>query len=212
MKIARIETIPLAIPHEHGGPPPAWGGQAWEALNILLVRVETSDGATGWGEAFSYNCMPAVQAMIDATVAPILIGRDATGITLTDARAAAGAAPLRALRHHHVRISAIDIALWDLAAKRAGVPLGQLLGGPASPPLVPGYASLLKYRDPELVAGKVSAALGEGYPAIKLHETGESEGGGGTGGDGGRGAAMRGHELPVDPVPGTRSGAPAQDP
>ena len=175
MKIARIETIPLAIPHEHGGPPPAWGGQAWEALNILLVRVETSDGATGWGEAFSYNCMPAVQAMIDATVAPILIGRDATGITSL----------MRVLQqalHLFGRygitmfgISAIDIALWDLAAKRAGVPLGQLLGGPASPPLVPGYASLLKYRDPELVAGKVSAALGEGYPAIKLHETGESE-------------------------------------
>ena len=37
MKIARIETIPLAIPHDHGGPPPAWGGQAWQGLTILLV-------------------------------------------------------------------------------------------------------------------------------------------------------------------------------
>ena len=81
MKIARMETIPLAIPHEHDGPPPSWGGQAWEALNILLVRIETDDGATGWGEAFSYNCMPAVRAMIDATVAPVLIGRDAARVT-----------------------------------------------------------------------------------------------------------------------------------
>lgn len=47
MKIARVETIPLAIPHRHGGPPPAWGGQAREALNILLVRIESEDGATG---------------------------------------------------------------------------------------------------------------------------------------------------------------------
>ena len=70
MRITRIDTIPLAIPHEHGGPPPAWGGQAWEALDLLRVRVETSDGATGWGEASSYDCMPAVQAMIDSTVAP----------------------------------------------------------------------------------------------------------------------------------------------
>ena len=175
MKITRIDTIPLAIPHEHGGPPPAWGGQAWEALNILLVRVETEDGAAGWGEAFSYNCMPAVRAVIDATVAPVLIGRDATDVRALNRE-------LQQALHLFGRygitmfgISAVDIALWDLAAKRAGMPLGQLLGGPASPPLVPGYASLLKYRDPELVADKVRAALDEGYPAIKLHETGEPE-------------------------------------
>ena len=175
MKIARIETIPLAIPHEHGGPPPAWGGQAWDALNILLVRVETEDGASGWGEAFSYNCMTAVQAVVDATVAPILIGRDATAIASLNRE-------LQQALHLFGRygitmfgISAIDIALWDLSGKRAGLPLGQLLGGPAAPPPVPGYASLLKYRDRELVAETVRSALDEGYPAIKLHETGEPE-------------------------------------
>ena len=175
MKIARVETIPLAIPHEHGGPPPAWGGQAWEALNVLLVRVETVDGAVGWGEAFSYNCMPAVQAVIDTMVAPILIGRDATNITAVTRE-------LQQALHLFGRygitifgISAVDIALWDLAAKRAAIPLGQMLGGPAAPPLVPGYASLLKYGDPELVAEAARTALGEGYPAIKLHETGEAE-------------------------------------
>ena len=175
MKITRVDTIALAIPHEHDGPPPAWGGQAWEALNILLVRVETQDGAIGWGEAFSYNCMPAVQAVIDKTIAPILIGRDATTITsiMRDLQQA-----LHLFGRYGITIfglSAIDIALWDLAAKRAGLPLGRLLGGPSAPPLVPGYASLLKYRDSELVAGKVREALDEGYPAIKLHETGESE-------------------------------------
>ena len=173
MKIARIETIPLAIPHEHDGPPPSWGGQAWEALNILLVRVETDDGATGWGEAFSYNCMPAARAMIDTTVAPILIGRDAARVTslMREVQQA-----LHLFGRYGITIfaiSAIDIALWDITAKRAGLPLGQLLGGSAAPPLVPGYASLLKYGDRELVASKVHAALDEGYPAIKLHETEE---------------------------------------
>ena len=175
MRITRIDTIPLAIPHEHGGPPPAWGGQAWEALNILLVRVETRDGAVGWGEAFSYNCMPAVQAMIDATIAPIMIGRDASAITslMRELQKA-----LHLFGRYGITIfglSAIDIALWDLAARRAGLPLGRLLGGPSDPPPVPGYASLLKYGDPELVAAKVREALDEGYPAIKLHETGEAE-------------------------------------
>ncbi len=175
MKIARIETIPLAIPHEHGGPPPAWGGQAWQGLSILLVRIETEEGATGWGEAFSYNCMAAVQAAIEGTVAPILIGRDATDIAALNR-------DLQQALHLFGRygitmfgISAVDIALWDLAGKRAGLPLGQLLGGPASPPPVPGYASLFKYRDPALVAETTRAALAESYPAIKLHETGEPE-------------------------------------
>ena len=174
MKIGRIDTIPLCIAHDHGGPPPAWGGQAWKGLNILLVRVETVDGAVGWGEAFSYNCMPAVQAVIDSMVAPILIGRDATNITslMRELQQA-----LHLFGRYGITvfgISAVDIALWDLAARRVATPLGQMLGGPASPPLVPGYASLLEYRDPELVAEAVRTALAEGYPAIKLHETGES--------------------------------------
>ncbi len=174
-QIARIETIPLAIPHDHGGPPPAWGGQPWTALNVLVVRVETADGAVGWGEAFSYNCMPAVRAMIDATVAPVALGRDASDI-------AALMRELQQALHLFGRygitvfaLSGLDIALWDLAGKRAGLPLRQLLGGPAASPLLPGYASLLKYRDPERVAEKVRAALAEGYPAVKLHETGEAE-------------------------------------
>ena len=176
MKIARIETIPLAIPHDHGGPPPAWGGQAWQGLSILLVRVETEDGANGWGEAFSYNCMPAVQAVVDATVAPILIGRDCYRHRLAQPRAAAGAAPLRPLRHHHVRhLRHRHRALGPRGQESGACRSGSSSAGRLTPPLVPGYASLLKYRDRELVATAVRAALDEGYPAIKLHETGEPE-------------------------------------
>ena len=175
MKIARVDTIPLAIPHDHGGPAPAWGGRAWAALNILLVRVEADDGTVGWGEAFSYNCMPAVRAMVDETIGPVVTGRDATDIVplMRELQQA-----MHLFGRYGITIfalSGIDIALWDLNAKRAGMPLGRLLGGPATPPLVPGYASLLKYRDPDLVAEKVREALDEGYPAIKLHETGEPE-------------------------------------
>ena len=67
-------------------------------------------------------------------------------------------------------IGAVDIALWDISAKRAGLPLHACLGG-AVRTRIPGYASLLKYRDPELVGAMVAKAREEGYDAIKIHET-----------------------------------------
>ena len=75
MKIARIETIPLEIPHEHGGPPPARGGLAWQGVGILLlVRVDPEDEASGWGEPFRCNCMPAGRAIEKSPHFTVIVG------------------------------------------------------------------------------------------------------------------------------------------
>lgn len=173
-KIARIETIPLEIPYDHGGPPAGWGGQSWNKLSILLVRIETDDGFVGWGEAFSYNCRHAVRAAIETMVAPVVSGRD-------DGDIAGISRDMQQKLHLFGRygitifaLSGLDIALWDVAGKRAGLPLHRLLGG-AARSSIPGYASLLKYRDPDLVHAKVREARKEGYSAIKIHETEEPE-------------------------------------
>ena len=67
-------------------------------------------------------------------------------------------------------ISALDIALWDLAAKAKGVPLHRLIGE-ARRTRIPAYASLLRIGKPELIASECETALRLGYKAIKLHET-----------------------------------------
>ena len=67
-------------------------------------------------------------------------------------------------------ISALDIALWDLAARVQGVPLHHLLGA-RKRARIPAYASLLRIGKPELIAGDCRAARQLGYTAIKLHET-----------------------------------------
>ena len=169
-KISAVATVSLEIPYEHGGPKAGWGGQSWNKLSILMVKVDTEDGLTGWGEAFSYNCRTAVKAVIENMIAPVVVGlnsSDIAGISWTMQQ------KLHLFGRYGITIfglSGLDIALWDIAAKRAGLPLHRLLGG-AARNRVTGYASLLKYRDAELVGEYVRKARCEGYQAIKIHET-----------------------------------------
>jgi L-alanine-DL-glutamate epimerase-like enolase superfamily enzyme len=55
-------------------------------------------------------------------------------------------------------ISAIDIALWDIAGKAAGAPVCRLLGGAGKAELTC-YASLIRYSDPSLVRPNVRRAI-----------------------------------------------------
>jgi L-alanine-DL-glutamate epimerase-like enolase superfamily enzyme len=66
-------------------------------------------------------------------------------------------------------ISAIDIALWDIAAKAAGAPVCRLLGGAGKAELTC-YASLIRYSDPSLVRANVRRAIDSGFRCLKLHE------------------------------------------
>ena len=169
MKIASVEAIPVALPFNHGGPPTGFGGTTWSTLDYLLVKVETDTGLTGWGEAFGYNCIPVTKAAIETLIAPQVIGRDASQFgPLMD--------ELQYKLHLFGRygittfaLSGLDIALWDLAGKAAGLPLHRLLGG-AARDTVPAYASLLKYSDSDLVSRLTAEALDKGYGYIKLHE------------------------------------------
>jgi D-galactarolactone cycloisomerase len=139
-----------------------------------MVKVETEDGYTGWGEGFSLNCRATVKAVVENMLAPVVIGMDSgdvAGISREMYK------KLHLFGRYGITIfalSALDIALWDIAAKRAGVPLHRLLGG-AARARVPGYASLLKYRDADLVSENVAKARSEGYGAIKIDETEVSE-------------------------------------
>jgi L-alanine-DL-glutamate epimerase-like enolase superfamily enzyme len=111
-------------------------------------------------------------------VAPVVRGREVTDI-------AGLMAELQQALHIFGRygitmfaLSGLDIALWDLAAKAAGQALGQFLGGPrdgTGAREIPGYASLFRYGEPEVVAERTRAALAEGYRHIKLHEIREPE-------------------------------------
>ena len=139
MKIAKAEAIPLAIPFSSGGKPAGWGGQAWTTLDMVLIRVETESGLVGWGEAFGYRCRRAVQAAFEDMVAPVVVGRDARDIAGLSHDLQQGLHLFGRYGITMFALSGLDIALWDLAGKAAGLPLCQLLGGPVRSE-IPGYA------------------------------------------------------------------------
>lgn len=137
---------------------------------MLLVEIEDSDGVRGWGEVWCN--FPAVGAehrarLLASVFAPMLEGQpagepaawfaDLTTRTAVLAIQAGEPGPIAQC------IAGIDIALWDLAARRAGLPLWKMLGG--SDPQIGVYASGLNPDAPEKLA---LARRAEGYTAFKL--------------------------------------------
>ena len=99
------------------------------AHSFCLVELRTEDGLTGLGDAFCWGCEQAVAGMLEHTLAPRVVGQDASqvrGLTAQLARSMGGTglAGVGAFA-----LAGIEIALWDLAGKRAGLPLCDLLGG-----------------------------------------------------------------------------------
>jgi L-alanine-DL-glutamate epimerase-like enolase superfamily enzyme len=171
MKIGEIETFPLRIPFTVGGKsaPAAWGSGDLKSVDSLVVKVTTDDGIVGWGETFGFTAIPAVRVAVDKIVGPEYIGRDASQREL---------AMLEVQKKLHIfgrsgallyAMSAIDIALWDIAGKSMGQPVYKMLGGSAQTELAC-YASLIRYSEPALVAHNVKRAVDAGFRRLKLHE------------------------------------------
>ena len=172
MKIARIEPILIAVPFSYGGPLQT-GPNAFTSMDTLFVRVETDTGITGWGEAYGMRTCRVTRAAFEDLVLPLAVGRDCSDIALLMTE-------LQRRLHNSGRngpagfaLSGLDVALWDIAGKAAGMPLYRLLGGRAAAP-VPVYASLLRYGDAGLVERNAAAAVERGYELVKVHEITEA--------------------------------------
>ena len=138
---------------------------------MVLIEAEDRDGARGYGEVWCN--FPAVGAehrarLVDSVLAPSLTSRSfpdpaaafehLTKSTAVLALQSAEPGPFAQA------IAGVDIALWDLAARKAGEPLWRFLN-PAAAPSVKVYASGLNPDGPEKLAARKRA---EGYTAFKL--------------------------------------------
>ncbi|MEM1373407.1 MAG: mandelate racemase/muconate lactonizing enzyme family protein [Pseudomonadota bacterium] len=102
-------------------------GKACETVTTSVIRLRTDTGLDGWGEVCPIpHYLPAYAggvAPVLEDLAPVLLGADALGPEALLARADAH------LVDHRYAKSALDIALFDLLGKAAGLPLSALLGG-----------------------------------------------------------------------------------
>ncbi len=97
-------------------------------IAILFAEIETADGREGLGFSYSKRAGGPGQFAHAREIAPALIGEDPNDIArLWDKLCWAGASVGRSGLSIQA-IGAFDVALWDMKAKRAGLPLAKLLG------------------------------------------------------------------------------------
>lgn len=136
----------------------------------VFVRVVDEDGVAGWGEAWSNFPAPGAEhrtRLVNEVLAPGLVGRQFDGPAEAFELLTKGTEVL-ALQCGEPgpfaqAISGIDLALWDLAARRRKLPLWRLLGGQSGRIKV--YASGI---NPAGAAQTAEAALARGHRALKL--------------------------------------------
>jgi galactonate dehydratase len=114
MKIARIESFVLGT---------------GSSKDLLFCRVETEDSCHGWGEAYVTHGKEGVVAECLRAMAPHLIGRSAFNIRHTGQVMFEDFAIKRGSPEVLAAWSAVEIALWDILGKRAGLPVYNLIGG-----------------------------------------------------------------------------------
>jgi D-galactarolactone cycloisomerase len=193
MKIAAIDSF-----HVRGTPAQTyWGARTWGSnggleldsyppaarrryiysatIDAVLVRVRTTDGLEGWGEAKAPVGGRATKAIIDELLAPIAMDSSLDEISRTWDRMYAG---MRVRGHDSgfwlEAIAGVDIALWDAWARALSRPLCTLLGGRYRTRL-PIYASGIPAAGPgsgdggqARVRAEAERLVADGYEAVKV--------------------------------------------
>jgi muconate cycloisomerase len=170
MRIERAELIPYALAFER---PYVTARGALERREIILLRLHTDEGLVGLGEAVPL----ALRGGDDLRRVERRLGRAARRLAPADISDFAGDAPLQAAVDAFVHAAAgrrlpppaaaaLEMALFDLAAKAAELPVGRLLGADATEPVR--CNATLTAGSAEDVAASATTWAGRGFGTFKL--------------------------------------------
>jgi muconate cycloisomerase len=164
--IERVEVFPARLPlirtftFASGST-----GAAGERAPHVFVKITDSEGETGWGEArpvpsWSYETLESVTTTIRGYLAPAIVGAPVTdrwGLHRRMGRAI-GRGPSTG---QPIAKAAVDMAVHDLCARAAGLPLAAYLGGSAAGRVALSYT--VNAHDAGAAAEEVAAAREAGY-------------------------------------------------
>lgn len=180
MKITEIKTHAVSVPLEHN----LWTAhEALSTSNVVVTEVRTDEGLTGYGQI---HAAPQ-KAVCDwvARLAEVVRGMDAAAnvavwermFSLTSPRPGGVAArdglppplPRGARPQVMAAIAGIDIALWDLKGKAAGMPVYRLLGGENKPIFTYATGGYYVEGGPiDTCVAELAGFVEKGYTAVKL--------------------------------------------
>jgi muconate cycloisomerase len=165
MQITEIEAVPVRIPLKAERRMVSALGRH-EVSEFVLVRLETTDGLIGAGEAtvtpqWSGETVWGAEAIIRNLFAPLLKGCDPRDIETINARMDAVAVG------NWFAKSAVEMACWDVVGQRDKKPVFALLGGACRPLTIRNRFSLGAY-EPEVARQRAAARVAEGFTTIKV--------------------------------------------
>ena len=158
MRITGIRLRRLRYPLD----PPfeaAWDPEPRRALEATLVVVETDEGLTGVGSGDTMDGFERFEELF--------VGHDPLDLERH-------VSVLETIAFHAGRYWPLEVALWDLAGKAAGVPVSRLVGGSLERVAV--YASTGVLLPAERRAESALELRAEGFSALKLRRTGSRRG------------------------------------
>lgn len=142
---------------------------------VVGAKITTADGLEGYGFTGTHAHLTSdrlITACIRDCYTPLLLGEDAadhqrlwTKLARYPALQWVGRAGIT-----HLALAAVDVALWDLTAKKAGVPLWSLLGGARTEKLEAYNTDIgwISFSKEALIAGSARAVEEEGFTRIKI--------------------------------------------
>ncbi|TMG73173.1 MAG: mandelate racemase/muconate lactonizing enzyme family protein [Betaproteobacteria bacterium] len=168
MKIISVDSFVLTVPL----PKPM--ALQWQHHKLVVAEIATDEGIRGLGYSlvFGGGGAEAVQVYLDTRLKPVLLGEDPLLVERLWERMFRADMGIKKQGVAAYALSALDIGLWDITGKAAGLPLYKLWGAVSD--RIPAYGSggWSKYSERELVAeAQKYAALGCKYYKMKIHHS-----------------------------------------
>jgi len=167
MRITRLESHLLRLPLER--PITSLGSAAIDHVFALLVHLDTDTGLRGLGFAYTLQGGGrALKVVVDDDLAPLVVGEDPLDHERLAAKVYWRLQSVGRLGLVAQAYSAIDLALWDLKGKAAGLPLYKLLGGAREAAPVYGSDVGWLWMSPDEIVTEARRYLDQGVMGIKM--------------------------------------------